>query len=271
MIIVVMVSSCYFCVMNLESGSSIFPLAVLPPISWLAVASLFTHIKLEVKETYPKQTIRNHYYIATANGTLKCSIPVTKSNGNKTRTEEVFTGNEPWSRVHLRAIESAYSNSAYFIHYIDELRALFPVNQVISLVDLALRSNQFFVKKFKLNLEIGTTEDWRPYSESFDLRKFLVIPELTVPISGLSENVEHPPAGIKNDIVSTFAKSIADFTHEPITLRYPAYFQNFSEKYGFVGNLSVLDILFNLGPESRDYIIQLGRQFDEIITTKLTG
>ncbi len=261
-------SSCYFCVMNLESGSSIFPLAVLPPISWFAIASLFNHIKIEVKETYPKQTIRNHYYIATANGTLKCSIPVTKPNGNKTRTEEVLTGIEPWTRVHLRAIESAYSNSAYFIHYMDELRTLFPANQAVSLVNFALKSNQFFAKKFKLPIEMATTEDWKPLSKSFDLRQFLTTSELTVPISAASDDKEQPPAGVRDDIVTTLFISGDGSVPEQYKLTYPAYFQNFSDKYGFVGNLSVLDILFNLGPESRDYIIQLGKQFEEIVKAK---
>lgn len=255
--------------MILESGTAIMPLSVIPPISWFAIVSLFHRIELEVKETYPKQTIRNHYYLATANGTLKCSIPVSKPSGNKTRTEEVLIGQESWPRAHWRAIESAYSNSAYFIHYADEIKRIFSVNAEETLVDLAIRSNQYFIKRFNLPVGLGVTKMWFPFSSFPDLRLLFSSQELTVPVSSYEVNTGLFPKRIKHDTVSAFLVPGLSPSLTPISLTFSAYFQNFSDKYGFVGNLSVLDLLFNLGPESRDYLIALGRQFAQIFDSNV--
>ena len=115
-----------------------------------------------------------------------------------------------------RCIETAYSSSAYFAYYRDELFAILDARPR-TLWELDLRIIRFFLAKTGLKTEIVPTEDYA--GEHVDI---------------------HPKR--PNAILSELG------------LERP-YYQVFAERFGFVPNLSVMDLLFNEGPASLDYLL----------------
>ncbi|MDV7400043.1 WbqC family protein, partial [Arthrospira platensis SPKY1] len=90
----------------------------LPPIGFISICEMAKHIQFEIDETYPKQTIKNHCNILTANGTQKLSIPVFRTLGSKSKTRDIqLLQNEHWQKIHWRALTTAYNKSPYFEHY----------------------------------------------------------------------------------------------------------------------------------------------------------
>jgi hypothetical protein len=175
---------------------------------------------IEVCETYHKQTYRNRCRVMTANGVESLSVPVVKVNGNHTMTKDMtLSPIEPWQHIHSRCLESAYKASPYFDHYYDYLRPIFEghFERLIDLNDAALRA---VLKMLKVKKEIVHTTDYVHEAEN-DLR-------------------------------------VAFSPKKPFDANlFPAYYQVFSEKFPFAADLSVLDLVFNEGPEATTYLKQI--------------
>lgn len=192
--------------------------AYFPPISWMALLYQNGEASLDLWETYSKQSYRNRCYIATASGRMTLSVPVKKPQGNKTITKEIIIDySENWRQVHWRSIKSAYQSSPFFLYYQDDVEALFQRNYD----SLAEMNEQIIVKitdllGFKINL-IHTPNFVIPKTQTNDYRFSI-----------------HP----KKEIITTSKK----------------YIQVFQERSGFLEDLSILDLLFNLGPEALTYL-----------------
>ena len=187
--------------------------AYLPPISWMKAALTAGKVRIEAFETYPKQTYRNRCRIITANGIQALSIPVNKIDGRHTKTRDIeIVYDEPWQRLHWRSIDAAYSNSPFYLYYKDKL-------------------DKYYKKEYRflldLNMEITNT--------LFSLLKISVDIELT------EEFLQHPSE--ISDQRSAFSPKYAIDTAQ-----FTPYHQVFEERYGFVPDLSVIDLLFNEGP-----------------------
>lgn len=178
----------------------------------------------EIHETWPKQTCRNRYRIATANGPLVLSIPVVKPYGNHTQTQHILIDRKSeWNRIHWRTIESAYNKSPFFLYYRDEYETLFnePPVRLIDFNLAALRTSCRLAgtgPEFNLSGSFEKT----PGNACVDMRQN-IMPK---------KPVDHP-FRIRN---------------------FEPYIQVFSDRIPFIPNLSILDLLFNLGPETAAYI-----------------
>lgn len=198
----------------------IFPTSYLPPIEYFVWIYKEKKVLIERYETYPKQTYRNRCNIYQAIGLLNLIIPVSKPNGNRTLTGEILISNkESWQKKHWRAIESAYNKSPFFIYYSDQLHKYYQTKQV-NLIDFNTQLLHFFLKKIGLSeIDIFFTEQYfKNYDTNIDLRESL-----------------SPKKKVNN-------------------MKFPRYYQVFESKYGFLPNLSIVDLLFNVGPQSKDYI-----------------
>lgn len=197
----------------------IFPTSYLPPIIYFAYLARFRAIAIEAKETFPKQTYRNRAVLATANGIQTITVPSIRTQGNHTTTEEMeISYAEPWTIKHWRAIETAYNSAPYFLYYKDGLeKILFENHQ--KLIDLNTKLTEYLIKKLKLNCQIQLTSDYMP--------------------NGTLENDYRYEFSSKKPYEKT--------TFMP----YP---QVFSETQGFIPNASIIDLLFNLGPDSKKYL-----------------
>ena len=83
---------------------------------------------IEGSENYQKQTPRNRYKIAGANGVEQLTIHVRGQKGIKTPYREIQLADDFNSRVHVKAIQTAYGKSPFFEHYADEIFELFNID-----------------------------------------------------------------------------------------------------------------------------------------------
>lgn len=192
--------------------------AYFPPISWMALAMKNEGIMIDLHETYSKQSYRNRFQIATANGIMALSVPVKKPQGNHTNSGNItLESSQNWQQVHWKSILAAYQSSPFFLYYKDDIEALFK-----SKYDSLHQMNIIIITKLAsligFQIDIKYTEDFIPLNQSPEDYRFSIHPKL------------------KNNF--TLA----------------AYEQVFDEKNGFYEDLSVLDLLFNLGPEALLYL-----------------
>jgi len=195
-------------------------------------------VYIEACENYQKQSYRNRCRFYATDGVQTLSFPIVHEGGtHKLPISEIKVDwSKPWLLQHKRAIISAYRTSAYFEHYQDELFAVLDRRQE-RLFDLNMDLIRFFIEKTGLAVDLRITTD---YSRDG------LITESDGTISSCRDlrDTIHPKR--QSDILSG------------LNLEKP-YFQVFTRKHGFQSDLSVMDLLFNEGPDSILYLKSIGR------------
>ena len=183
---------------------------------------------IEAKENFQKQSWRNRCCIYAAEGPQNLSFPIIHEHGTHQLpiSKIKIDYSVGWVTQHKRAIISAYRSSAYFEYYCDELFSILD-SRPERLFDLNLKLIDFFLEKTHISVEIRLTEDFIIPQTSSD--------QILEPYGKDLRNVIHPKR--KNNILHS------------LDLEKP-YFQVFAQKHGFVPNLSIMDLLFNEGPDS---------------------
>ena len=183
---------------------------------------------IEACENYQKQSYRNRCRFYGAEGVQTLSFPIVHDNGtHKNLISEVRVDySKPWVLQHKRAITSAYGTSAYFEYYQDELFAILD-GQPEKLLDLNTALLRFFLEKTGLKADIHLTDEFRLDGSATLHGEKIICEDL--------REVIHPKR--QNNILSK------------LELEKP-YFQVFSQKHGFKSDLSIMDLLFNEGPDS---------------------
>ena len=197
--------------------------AYLAPIQYFTKLIAYSEVQVETCESYLKQTYRNRTIILTANGPIQLSLPVTDGPSAKGPIRDIkLSFDHPWQQIHWRGISSAYNNSPFFEYYADDLAPYYQVKKWKYLFDF--------------NQEIQNT-----VFECLGIKKDLKYTKEYTPVGKVPETIDDfryqiHPKPIKQSI-------------DPHFIPTP-YTQVFHEKYGFVTNLSILDLLFNEGPET---------------------
>ena len=198
------------------------------PIQWYQKLYRYDHCLIEQYDSFQKQTYRNRCVIATANGTQALTVPIEHlpltSHPSPLVKDLRISDHNQWRRVHWNALQSAYSESPFFEYYADDLRPFFEKKYVF-LIDFNedIRQKVCELIDFKPSVEYTkefTSDISLQTSVIFDFRDVI--------------NAKHP-------------KPDADFEAKE-------YWQVFQHKHGFQSNLSILDLLFNMGPESVFYL-----------------
>jgi hypothetical protein len=189
--------------------------AYLAPIQYYTKLFAADQVWLEACDNYIKQTYRNRCTIAAANGPLTLSIPIVKPDTHKCLTRDIQISNHGnWRHLHWNAISSAYNSSPYFEYYVDEFAPFY-------------ESKHTFLTDF-----------------NEDLRELICSLLDIAPVISKTTSYAEP---IENDY-----RSIIHPKHVDVDPQFDPqpYYQVFKEKFGFIPNLSIIDLLFNKGPES---------------------
>lgn len=172
----------------------------------------------EVSDNYQKQTYRNRTTIYGANGRLDLNIPVHYTQKNRQQYKDVKVSNiDNWQELHLKSLESAYSASPFFEFYIHDLKPLFEA-EVHNLMVFNFKCLEAVFECLQLPFEYDTTSDYN-----------------------------------KDPLDTMDARPLANSRKE-IEQNFDSYAQVFDDKHGFLMNLSILDLLFNEGPNSIIYL-----------------
>lgn len=203
----------------MADNAVIFPLFYLPPVAFFS--ELLQHknnFLIEQKEHFPKQTYRNRTEICSPDGVLTLVVPVTKGSKNHTKMRDVRISYDfNWQRLHWLGLQTCYRSSAYFEYYEADFAPFYTEKKFDFLFDYNEALLQLLLKSLKIKLEINlTTEYWSDPSAT-DFRK------------------------------SINPKQAYDFQQK-------TYFQVFDDRQGFLKNLSIVDLLFNQGPNASNYL-----------------
>jgi hypothetical protein len=191
--------------------------AYFPPVHYMALAADAEKLFIEREENYIKQTYRNRCYILSANGPLALSVPVLLGSFHKTPIKDIrIDYSKRWQQIHLGAIISSYRSSPYFEFYFEKIR------------DVILGGDNFL-----LDLNMNSLE-------------------VVLSITGISSEVEYTREFLKgenriNDFRCTFSPKKKD---EEKKFSFSKYQQVFSDRYDFVPGLSIIDLIFNSGPDT---------------------
>ncbi len=197
-------------------GEILLSTAYFPSAEYFSLIKNADSVFVEREENYIRQTYRNRCKILTSAGILVLSVPVMKGASVKAPLRDVVIDySKRWQQVHLRAFTSSYSTSPYFQFYFE------------SIEKSMIRNHKYLLD---LNEEL--------------LRICLAILRIDRIVSYTSS---FQPAGMKNDFrYALTPKKATGYSPKP-------YYQVFSEN-GFVAGLSILDLIFNMGPESADLL-----------------
>ena len=192
--------------------------AYLPPIDYISIISGAEEVLVETQESYLKQSYRNRCYILSASGPQLLSVPVYNRSVNKTLIKDIrIDYSKRWQQVHTGAIRASYGSSPYFQFYFEEFERSINRNFEF-LFDLNMDLLLIITKLIRLDTKIGLTESYTTPASSPDDYRYSIRPSV-------SENSD--------------AKK---------------YLQVFMQENGFVSGLSVIDLIFNKGPDSIIYL-----------------
>jgi hypothetical protein len=192
--------------------------AYLPPVSFFTAINSGGDVLIEQYDNYCKQTYRNRCKIATAAGVQALTVPIVKGTSPKQLMKDVrISDHGEWRHQHWNALESAYMNSPFFMYYQDDFRP-------------------FYEKKYEFLVDFNTE-----------------LTLLIMKLAGIDKTVKLTGSyGKKEQNILDLRQMVNPGTDEPESSR--PYWQVFKEKYGFLANLSAVDLLFNMGPEFPLYL-----------------
>lgn len=199
---------------------------ILLPVFYLGPLEYYSKIKhysdnivLEVCEHYPKQTNRNRASIHSSNGKLNLTVPVKSGANVHTKIKDVrISYDANWQRLHWRSIQTSYRNSSFFEYYEDDFAPFFHTHT-----------------EFLFDFNIG-------------------LMELCLKLLKLSPNISYTTEYVKDiEDIEDYRHAISPNT-QPDSYKLKPYFQVFEEKNNFIPNLSIVDLLFNQGPQSKQFL-----------------
>jgi hypothetical protein len=199
-------------------GKILLSTAYLPPVEYLARLVKAGEAFIEREENYLKQSYRNRCYILSAGGKQLLSVPILLGSVHKTLVKDIrIDYSKRWQQVHLGALTSSYNSSPYYLYYFEIIERTI-LGSYKYLLDLNMDLLMAILKMLNADIKVSYTTEFKPVEKSeYDFR-YRINPKK------------------KSD--------------------YPAekYLQVFSSKNGFVPGLSVVDLIFNTGPEASSYL-----------------
>ena len=199
---------------------------------------------VDIGEHYERQSYRTRTSIVGPNGAQDLTVQIARRSGEKMPMHTVgLSYIETWPQQHVHAIRSAYGNTPWFIHYIDEIEAVV-LKRHERLVDLDLATMRLGMKWLGLKTEVVVSEEY-------------VVPSL------LSDVLSGPSASevgrINKQLIDLRTTFHPKKPVPPELTSTPPYTQIFADRHGFFPRMSVIDLVMNTGPEARTMLHLSGR------------
>ena len=203
------------------------------PVQWYQKLYRHEAVEIEQWESFLKQTYRNRCLIATTQGIQALTVPVERRQESGDRSQENtirdirISDHGNWRHLHWNALVSAYGESPFFEYYQDDIYPFFE-GRWAYLFDFNEAIREKMCELLDIQPIVSFTQSWKDsddseYSENSDFSDYRE-----------AINPKHPQPD-------------PDFKPKP-------YYQVYRQKHGFLPNLSILDLLFNMGPESIFYL-----------------
>lgn len=180
-------------------------------------ARLYASESIVFDDTAPfvKQTYRSRAVIATENGAQSLTIPVVHDGGKVAMRDVRISEHGNWRHQHWNAIVSAYRKSPFFDYYADDFAHFYEERDGF-LMDFNLRLHGVLSELLGLERRVEFLSD-----EAFDATAAADL-----------RRIAEPKA----------LDTVDGIVHQP-------YYQVFAQRNGFIPSLSIIDLLFNMGPE----------------------
>lgn len=191
------------------------------PVQWYQKLLRYGNVMIEAHESFTKQTYRNRCLIATAQGVQALTVPVVHDDAGGDISTLRISSHGNWRHQHWQALTSAYGDSPFLEYYEDDLRPFFADDRWERLIDYNEDIRRTVCSLIDISPAVGYTDDYVRDASHADFRA-AIRPKQPAPDP--------------------------EFTAKP-------YYQVFAQRHGFMPNLSILDLLLNMGPEAVFYLL----------------
>ena len=202
-------------------NKSIFSSHYLAPIEYYYHLINNNDVVIDVHENFVKQSYRNRCCILSPNGIQNLTVPLVKARKRKLTKNMQIAYHEDWRKMHWKSLEAAYRSSPYFEYYEDEFYPFYHDKEYKYIIDLNWDLEQKIIEL--LNIVVTETKSSK-YADA-------LTPE--------------------NDFRNAFSPKV------DTKLNFKDYIQVFSDRNGFAPNMSIVDLLFNEGPNAVNYMKEL--------------
>lgn len=201
---------------------ALFSTAYLPPLEYFFYLLLQQDdpILIDTHEHFTKQTYRNRCQILSPNGLQNLSVPRIHSKQHQAIKDVSISYHENWQKIHWKSLEAAYRRSPYFEYYEDHFAPF------------------YHEKKYKFLYDLNEAL----------LNTILELISLTVSFSKTTHYISN------NDEAVQDYRNTMHPKRKNNSLTFSEYLQVFGHRNGFHANLSIIDLLFNEGPNSLSYL-----------------
>ena len=200
-------------------GEALLSTTYFGPVQWYQKLNRYHDVAIERMDSFVKQTYRNRCVIAAPNGPQALTIPVCH-DADKPLTRDIrISDHGDWRRLHWNALQTAYGESPFFEYYADDLHPFFERRWAF-LYDFNMEITQLMCQLLDIHPHVSYTTAYTPSPSTTDYRT-AIQPKQPAPDP--------------------------DFTPR-------RYYQVYEAKHGFMPNLSIVDLLLNMGPEAIFYL-----------------
>ena len=247
-----------------RGGGALLSTTYFGPVQWYQKLNRH-HCIIEQHDNFVKQTYRNRCVIASANGPQTLTVPIERYDGMKCAMRDIrISDHGNWRHLHWQALVSAYGETPFFEYYADDIRPFFEERRWKYLLDFNLDITHTLCSLLDVRPDLTLSDHYIDADETISGGGCL--DGAAVGFGGAAESFEEAVKGLNGaaeGLGSSSACSLFVDYRDAIRPKHPLpdaefearpYYQVRAQRHGFLPNLSVLDLLFNEGPEGIFYL-----------------